>query len=69
MCLKNEFPCTVVIHQKYVDGADVECDGCLGTAFKAINLDSISICEVEFMGLDNKKHTYFFDKHNLEVIA
>lgn len=67
--MKNEFPKTVIINQNYVDGADIMCNGCMGVALRAIKSDTMESWEVEFMGLDNKKHIYAFDKHNLEVIA
>lgn len=63
------FPKTVIIHQKVVDGTDVECDGCMGVAFRAIKSDTMESWEVEFMGLDGRFHLFAFDKHNLEVIA
>ena len=67
--MKIEFPVTVVIHQKKVDGTEIKCEGCLGIATRAIKSNTVESWEVDFMGEDNKYHSYAFDKHNLEVIA
>ncbi len=64
----GKFPVTVMIHQKYVDGVGVPCDGCMGIALREIKSNTIESWEVEFMGLDGKQHVYGFDKHNLEVV-
>ena len=65
----EKFPKTVIIHQKYVDGARVRCEDCMGIAHRAIKSDSIETWEVDFMDWDGVQQTYAFDKHNLEEIA
>lgn len=67
--MAKEFPKTVIIHQKYVDGTNIECDGCMGIAYRAIKSDATETWEVEFMDKGNGLSLYAFDKHNLEVIA
>lgn len=65
----EKFPKTVIIHQKYVDGADVKCEDCMGIATRAIKSNTIETWEVDFMDWNGRDCTYAFDKHNLEVIA
>lgn len=66
---KVKFPVTVMIRQKYVDGVDVPCDGCMGIALREISANTIGTWEVEFMDAAGVQHCYGFDKHNLEIIA
>lgn len=67
--MKTEFPKTVMIHQRCVDGTNIECDGCMGIAFRAIKAEATETWEVEFMNKENGLSIFAFDKHNLEVIA
>ena len=63
-----KFPLKVIIHQKVVEGAGVDCNNCIGTALRTIKSDATEDWEVRFKNNSGKTYLFSFDKHNLEVI-